>query len=321
MKAAVVKGAGQAPAYEDFDCPDALAGHHLIDVTASSLSQVTRAKAAGSHYSSSGHFPFVAGVDGTGRLADGQRVYFFGPQAPFGALAERSLVPATHCIALPDALDSVTAAAIAIPGMSSWAALIERARFVPGETVLVNGATGTSGRLAVQIAKYLGAGRIIATGRNAAALESLKLAGADFTISLEQDEGALSHAFEAHFREGVDVVLDYLWGPSARSLLIAAAKASAEAYPIRFVQIGSISAADILLPGAVLRSSAITLRGSGIGSVTLPRILHAVKQVFSASVPAGLQIATEAVPLADLNLHWSNADSSVRTVFTLRSGE
>ena len=318
MKAAVVKGAGQPPVYEDFDRPTALAGHHLIDVAASALSRITRSKAAGSHYSGSGAFPFVAGVDGIGRLEDGQRVYFFAPQAPFGALAERSLVPEANCIPLPDALDDVTAAAIAIPGMSSWAALTERARFVRGETVLVNGATGASGRLAVQIAKHLGAGRIIATGRNPASLESLKRAGADFTISLEQDENSLSRAFESHFRQGVDVVLDYLWGPSARSLLIAAAKASADAYPVRFVQIGAISGADIVLPAAVLRATAITLLGSGIGSVTLPRLLHAVKEVLNATVPAGLQITTEAVPLSDLNLHWGSSDSQVRTVFTLR---
>jgi len=316
MKAAVIKAAGQAPAYEDFEHPNALAGHHLIDVTASALSRITRAKASGSHYSGSGIFPFVAGIDGTGRLEDGQRVYFFSPHAPFGAMAERTLVPATNCIPLPDALDDVTAAAVAIPGMSSWAALTERARFVPGETVLINGATGTSGRLAVQIAKYLGAGKIIATGRNAASLESLKLVGADVTISLEQDEGNLGSAFERHFREGVDVVLDYLWGLSARTLLIAAAKASAEAYPVRFVQIGAISGSDIVLPGAVLRAAAITLLGSGIGSIALPRLLLSVKEVLNACVPAGLQIATEAVPLAQLDQYWGNADSLVRTVFT-----
>ena len=319
MKAAVIKGAGQPPAYEDFDHPDALTGHHLIDITASALSRITRAKASGSHYSGSGHFPFVAGVDGTGRLEDGQRVYFFAPHAPFGAMAERTRVPETHCISLPDALDDVTAAAIAIPGMSSWAALTERARFVRGETVLVNGATGTSGRLAVQIAKYLGAGKVIATGRNAASLESLKLVGADVTISLQQDEGNLGATFESHFREGVDVVLDYLWGVSARTLLIAAAKASTEAYPVRFVQIGAISGPDIVLPGAVLRAAAITLLGSGIGSVTLPRLLLSMQEVLNACVPAGLQIATEAVPLAELDQHWENADSLVRTVFTLGS--
>jgi hypothetical protein len=92
-----------------------------------------------------------------------------------------------------------------------------------------------------------------------------------------------------------------------------------EAYPVRFVQIGSIGGAEILLPGSVLRSVAITLLGSGIGSVSLSRLLHSVKEVFNASVPAGLQIATAAVPLADLSQHWGNADSQVRTVFTVGS--
>ena len=211
MKAAVVKAAGEHPVYADFDSPIPLAGHHVVDVTASALSHVTRSRASGSHYSSTGAFPFIAGLDGTGRCEDGQRVYFVWPQAPFGAMAEQCLVPEANCVALPDTIDDITAAAIAIPGMSSWAALVERAKFVAGETVLINGATGTSGRLAVQIAKHLGAGKIVATGRNAVALASLKQAGADVTISLEQDADSLSRAFESQFREGVDVVLDYVY--------------------------------------------------------------------------------------------------------------
>lgn len=316
MKAAVVTTAGQPPVYTDFDAPAALDAHHLVDVRASALSLVARARASGKHYSSNDTLPFVAGIDGTGRLANGERVYFFGPRVPFGALAERTLVPAAQCVALPAALDDVTAAAIAIPGMSSWAALTERAHFRAGETVLVNGATGTSGRLAVQIAKHLGARRVIATGRNAATLAALKQLGADATISLEQDEADLMRATEALFREGVDVMLDYLWGPSARALLIAAAKATAASRPVRFVQIGSISGAEIALPGAVLRAAPIALLGSGIGSVSLADLLGAVRGVFAAVAPAGLRIATEAVPLDELASHWSSPRSDTRTVFT-----
>lgn len=316
MKAAVVTTAGQPPVYADFDAPAALDDHHLIDVHASALSVVARSKAAGKHYSSTGALPFVAGIDGTGRLANGERVYFFGPRAPFGALAERTLVPAAQCVALPATLDDVTAAAIAIPGMSSWAALTERAHFRAGETVLVNGATGTSGKLAVQIAKHLGARRVVATGRNAAMLAALRSLGADATISLEQDEESLLRAAEPLFREGVDVVLDYLWGPSARTLLIAAAKAAAETQSVRFVQIGSISGDEIALPSAVLRAAPIALLGSGIGSVGLAGLPGAVQGVFAAVAPAGLQIATEAVPLGALGEHWSNTRSDTRTVFT-----
>ncbi|HEY1998983.1 zinc-binding alcohol dehydrogenase family protein [Paraburkholderia sp.] len=315
MKAAVVKAAGEAPVYADFDRPYPLAEHHLVDVTAAALSHVTRAKASGSHYSSTGVFPFVAGLDGTGRREDGERVYFFWPKAPFGAMAQQCLVPAANCVPLPAAIDDVTAAAIAIPGMSSWAALVERARFVAGETVLINGATGTSGRLAVQIAKHLGARKIVATGRNAAALGALKQAGADVIISLEQDADALSRVFEAQLRERVDVVLDYVWGASALSLLIAAARSLADDQPLRFVQIGAISGADLLLPAAVLRSAPISLLGSGIGSIPSARMLHAMQQVFDATASAGLQIATAAVPLEDLSTHWGNLSSQQRIVF------
>jgi len=230
-------------------------------------------------------------------------------------MAEHCIVKKARCIALPAALDEVTAAAIAIPGMSSWAALTERAKLVKGETVLINGATGVSGRLAVQIAKYLGAGKIIATGRNAGTLQSLKALGADETISLTQDNDALESAFQRQFHDGVGVVLDYLWGQSAELLLAAGAKASPEAVPLRFVQIGAMSAATITLPSAALRSSAIELMGSGIGSIPMPRLLGAIEQLLNATVPGGFEIATNSVPLSQVEDHWAN-ENQARTVFT-----
>ncbi|MCW5117832.1 zinc-binding alcohol dehydrogenase family protein [Burkholderia cenocepacia] len=320
MKAAVVEGAGQRPVYTEFEPPSAMPGHSLIDVTASALSRIAQGRAAGTHYSSVGAYPFVVGVDGVGRLDDGRRVYFFGAPAPFGAMAERTIAPDTQCVPLPDALDDVTAAAIAIPGMSSWAALTERARFVAGETVLVNGATGTSGRLAVRIAKHLGAAKVIATGRNAAALQALLSAGADAAVSLQQDDVHLARALEPHFRAGVDVVLDYLWGASAQTLLVVAAKATPGGRRLRFVEIGSISGADVLLPGAVLRATAIELMGSGLGSVPLPRLLASVRGVFEAAGEAGLAIDTRTVPLSAVGEHWGDSSSVVRPVFTMRGG-
>src|SRR5271156_5594833 len=155
MKAAIVRGAGQTPAYGDFSEPLPTSGESRIAVTAAALSPVVKSRASGTHYSASGQFPFVVGIDGVGRLDDGRRVYFVLPKAPYGSMAERAVVASAQCIALPDELDDVTAAAIANPGMSSWVAYQERAGLKAGETVLVNGATGTAGRLAVQIAKHL----------------------------------------------------------------------------------------------------------------------------------------------------------------------
>ncbi|MDQ0468654.1 quinone oxidoreductase family protein [Labrys wisconsinensis] len=319
MKAAIVRAAGQPPVYGDFAEPVPAAGEQRIAVTAAAVSQVVKGRAAGTHYSATGRFPFVVGIDGVGRLDDGRRVYFAMPAAPFGSMAERAVVPAARCLALPDALDDVTAAAIANPGMSAWAAYAERARLQPGETVLVNGATGTAGRLAVQIARHLGAKRVIATGRNPAALQEVAALGADATIPLAGSDAELEDRFRQEFAAGVDVVLDYLWGRSAERLLTAAAKAAPEAVPVRFVQIGAMSGADITLPAAVLRASAIVLMGSGFGSVPPARLLASIDALLQATVPAGLRIAATPVPLAEFEQAWPRDDSTRRTVFTLEA--
>ncbi len=212
MKAALIIAAGQAPVYGDFTAPVAAPGKSLIRVTAASISHVTRSRASGWHYSADGALPFIPGIDGTGIAEDGQRVYFVLPEPPYGAMAEFCSVDARRQFTLPDSLSDDSAAAMAIPGMSSWAALVERANLRAGETVLINGATGTSGRLAIQIARHLGAGKVIATGRNTRSFDDLRLLGADVTIPLAQDREALEAAFQAEFQQGVAIVLDYLWG-------------------------------------------------------------------------------------------------------------
>jgi NADPH:quinone reductase-like Zn-dependent oxidoreductase len=317
MKAAIVLGAGQTPVYGDFREPQPSPNAARIAVTAAAISHVVKSRASGTHYSASGQFPFVVGIDGVGRLDDGSRVYFVLPPAPYGSMAQRTVVPLAQCVALPDELDDVTAAAIANPGMSSWAAYTERAKLKAGETVLVNGATGTAGRLAVQIAKHLGANKVIATARNADALTAVAALGADVTIPLVENEAALEGRLKEQFAEGVDVVVDYLWGKSAERLLIAGAKAGPDAVPIRFVQIGSASGSDITLPGAALRSSAIELMGSGIGSIPLHRLVRCIGGLLQATGPGGFKIAARAVPLSEVEQAWPNDDSTRRTVLTV----
>jgi NADPH:quinone reductase-like Zn-dependent oxidoreductase len=316
MKAALVVKTGQAPIYSDFAEPVPSEGEHRIAVTAASLSHVTRSRASGTHYSTSGRLPLVPGIDGVGRDASGYRVYFVLPTAPFGSMAEQTRVKAAHCLTLPDELDDVTAAAIAIPGMSSWAAFQESARLQAGETVLINGATGASGRLAVQIAKYLGAKKVIATGRNPQVLASLASLGADVTIPLVEDEEALEHSLLEPFHEGIDVVLDYLWGSSMERLLVAATKAGKDGVPIRFLHIGSASGtSNISLPSPVLRSSAIQLMGSGMGSIPFNRLLMAIEGVLRAAVPGKFEIATTTVPLSNVEDAWSTENGQSRMVF------
>jgi NADPH:quinone reductase-like Zn-dependent oxidoreductase len=324
MKAAIITAAGKTPVYGEFREPVAGPETEVITVHASALSHLSKARSSGAHYSSDGLFPAVAGVDGVGLTANGRRVYFALPEAPFGALAEKCLVRSDQCIAIPDGVDDITAAAIANPGMSAWAALVVRAALQPGETVLVNGATGTAGRVAVQVAKYLGAGKVIATGRNAEELEEVKRLGADvvvpFTLDGANPQGAQEYeaALIEQFAGGIDVVVDYLWGESAQTIVIAVAKAVEDATPVRFVHVGAASGQQTMeLPGAALRSSAIVLMGSGLKSVPMPLLLESIGKVFDAVQPAKLQIATRVVPLAEVESVWASAGGKPRVVFTV----
>jgi len=322
MKAAVVEAAGKTPQYRDFPDPSPETGSELISVRAAALTHLTKGRASGAHYSADSIFPAVVGVDGVGITQDGRRVYFILPEAPYGAMAETTMVRTEQCIDVPSEVDDITAAAIANPGMSAWAALAERAHLIPGETILINGATGTAGRLAVQIAKYMGASKVIATGRDEQALEGVRALGADVVIPFKlgalHPHGAKEYeaALKEQFTSGIDVVVDYLWGKSAETVMIAIAKAVETATPVRFVHVGGASGDDVQLPGAALRSSPIVLMGSGLKSVPMPRLLAAISNVFQAVVPANLHIATKAVPLAQVEETW-NDDSKARIVFVM----
>jgi len=311
MKAAIITAGGKSPVYGDFRDPIASDGAELISVSASALSQFSKSRSSGEHYTSEGVFPAVAGADGVGRTADGRRVYFVLPEAPFGALAEKSLVRSKQCVPVPDGLNDGIAAAVANPGMSAWAALVERARLQPGETVLVNGATGSAGRLAIQLARHLGAGRVIGTGRNENELQELTQLGAHavipFSLGALHPFGAKQYeqALISEFAHGIDVVIDYLWGQSTKTAIVAIAKAVEDARPVRFVHVGGASRDEnIELPGAALRSSAIQLMGSGVKSVPFSKLLDAIKNVFATVAPADLRIATKEVPLSGIEEAW-----------------
>ena len=195
MNAVVVQSFDAPPRYTSFDDPVPGEGELLVNVTAAGLHPIVKALARGTHYGSSGKLPFIPGVDGVGRLADGTRVYFGASRFPFGSFAQRSVTSSGFMLPLVEGLDDATAAGIANPGMSSWVALKFRAQFTQGESVLILGATGVAGQLSVQIAKRLGARRIVASGRNPQALEKLKSLGADAVISLDQPTDALVAAF------------------------------------------------------------------------------------------------------------------------------
>lgn len=323
MKAAIVTSAGTNPIFGEFQSPVGREGLEVVHVTAAALTNLTKGRAAGSHYSADNHYPFVPGVDGAGTLADGRRVYFAMPESPFGAMAEQTLVDPRRTITLPDDLDDVAAAALANPGMSCFAALVERARFQAGETVLINGATGSAGLVAVQVAKQLGAGKVVVTGRNAQELETLRSVGADvaipFDLRPENAQGVehFEQALTAVFADGLDVIVDYLWGSSARTIIVAVAKAVEDAHPVRFVQVGESSREPVELPASALRSSAIQIMGSGLKSVPFPRLLESIRQTFDLAARGKLYLPTKVVPLSTVTENWE-ASGKPRLVFTMR---
>ena len=318
MHAAVVRAFDAPPCYTTFPDPVAAEGELPVTVTAAGLHPIVKALANGTHYGSTGELPFVPGVDGVGRLEDGSRIYFGIARSPYGTFAERALAANWMRIPLPEGLDDATAAGIANPAMSSWAALTGRAKFVAGENVLILGATGVAGRLAVQIAKRLGARRVIAAGRNPRVLEKLKELGADAVISLDQEHDPLVAAFRSEYGgAGVDVVLDYLWGPPAECVLEAISQRGLRqaASRVRFVQIGASAGGTINLRAASLRSSGLELLGSGFGSASLNQLRAAIEEFFKAAVTEPFEFNVKTAPLSDIEALWNRPEQGTRLVF------
>lgn len=318
MNAAVVQAFAAPPRYTTFADPFPGEAERLVAVTAAGLHPIVKALAAGAHYGSAGSLPFVPGVDGVGRLDDGTRVYFGVSRAPFGTFSERALAGPALCLPLPAAIDDVTAAGMGNPAMSSSVALTVRAKLVAGESILILGATGSGGQLAIQIAKRMGARRVVAAGRNPPALEALQDLGADRVLSLDQEHDALVAAFRSELtRPGVDIVLDYLWGPPAHALLEAIAqKGLCKAAPrIRYIQIGDSAGKTISLAGAALRSSGLELLGSGFGSASLDQISHALTGFFAMAAASPFQSSIQAVPLRDVEALWNSPTNGARLVF------
>lgn len=318
MYAAVLHAIGTAPRYEVFPEPavndkDAEA---IVHVHAASLKPVDRQLANGSHYAGRGELPRVCGSDGVGHLDNGQRVFFGGPRPPHGAMAQRTVVPRAFTFPIPENVNDKTAAALPNPGVSAWLSLAYRARLVRGENVLILGATGVTGKLAVKIAKILGAARVVAAGRNQQALHALYDFGADAIISLALPATELSEAFlrEAG-KSGFQVVIDYVWGGPAEAFLAAITRTEFAAiqFETRFVQVGESAAPTISLPAAVLRSTGLTILGTA-GIPPRDVLLEAFQQVMACAAKGELRIDTERVLLADIENAWQRDSPGRRLV-------
>jgi NADPH:quinone reductase-like Zn-dependent oxidoreductase len=323
MKAAVLHQLGQAPKYEDFPDPvPQTADQLLISVKAASIKNLDKGRASGAHYAPHTKFPDVVGVDGVGVLPNGKRIYAMGIT---GMIAEKALVDKKRIVPIPDEIDDATAAALPNAILGAALALKYRAAITPGKVVLVNGATGVTGKIAVQLAKYYGASRVIATGRNPSSLHDLPQLGADEVLSLSQDQNAFVSALKAiHTKTPVDLVIDYTWGTPVEWILhaIKGGGLNTPYQPIRIVTVGNMAGDNMNLGSAQLRSSAIEIMGSGFGS--LPPQAFAtmnteiIPELLKLAGRGGLRIDTEKVPLSEIENAWqSHVHPGVRRVMII----
>jgi NADPH:quinone reductase-like Zn-dependent oxidoreductase len=321
MKAAVLRAFGESPQYEDFPAPEAGDGEELIKVTAAPLNNIDRVRADGSHYSVKSaqarpSLPAVPGVIGTGRLPDGQRV-LFGSRT--GTMAEYAVVSRPATFPIPDEVDDASAAAVWNPGLSAWLTFAWRQKIEPGESVLILGATGVTGKLAVQLARYFGAGRVIAAGRNQAVLDGLADLGADAAIQLDQPDDQLAAAFTAQAGDrGFGIVVDYLWGRPTEILLgaIEHHDIKLRTERTRFVQVGEMAGSRISLPAAVLRSTGLEITGVGTGAMApMDVILGGLRELLDLIAAGKLRVDVDRIPLASVSEVWTRDQAGRRPVF------
>ncbi|KAH0396561.1 quinone oxidoreductase, partial [Aureobasidium melanogenum] len=301
MHAAVIDAWGASPKYTQVPIPTPDSDEVPVKVMCSGLHIVVRSIASGNHYAS-GVLPYTPGVDGIGyRLSDNKLVYFIS--FPGGAYQEILNVERRKMVELPDGIDPYQVAGYANPALSSWMALRARTKELPENfTVLVMGATSASGKVAVEVARVLGAGKVIGMSRNAATLSEV---GVDEMIVLDDN---LSNT-DCSAAAGVDVILDYLYGPVSQHVLSTVNFTR----PVQYVHIGGLAGTEMMLAGHVLRSKDITIRGAGPGSWSreamrpeIPKILNAFKTFKTQNV--------KVVPLSEIEEHWHNKNE--RVVFT-----
>jgi len=318
MHAAVVTSFGSPPRYQEFPSPrprdeDEL----LVDVLAAGLHPRVRSQANGSHYTSTGELPLVPGIDGVGRGPDGRLRYFVLPDTTMGAMAEQTVIDARRSVVLPESSDPVAVAAAMNPAMSSWVALRQRISFEPGQNVLVLGATGNAGRIAVQVAKHFGAGAIIGAGRDGDRLAGLSALGATDTVRLDGDPDEVAQRL-GRAAGAVDVVIDYLWGEPAVAAMVAVVTGRVDrGSPLTWIQVGSVAGPTAPIPSAALRAARLQIVGSGQGSVR-PRAILAELPALAEQITRGtFTIDAHPMPLADVERAWADAASTSERIVVL----
>jgi NADPH:quinone reductase-like Zn-dependent oxidoreductase len=322
MHAAVVTSFEEPPHYQEFNVPQPIDDREiLVNVLAVGLHPRTRSGASGTHYTSTGILPMIPGIDGVGEGPDGRLLYFVSDDDVVGTMADKAVVDVRRSIELPKDVDVAKVAAALNPAMSSWVALRRRIPIIPGQSVLVLGATGNAGSMAIQVAKRLGAGRVIGAGRDLARLNALSEVGADGVVRLSDDADATAKTL-AEAAADVDIVLDYLWGQPAQHAIVALlTNRSDRSREINWVQIGAMAGATIELPSVALRSANFRLQGSGQGSVSTTTYLAELPALVHEIDAGAIAVKATCDPMANVEEIWLRADlPGERTVLVTENG-
>ena len=315
MHAAVVTSFDSPPMFKDFPKPSASRESELlVDVLATALHPRVVSQANGSHYTSTDELPLVPGIDGVGRDANGMLHYFLLPDTAMGSMSEQTVIDVRRSIVLPEGTDPVAVAAAMNPAMSSWVALRQRVNFALGQNVLVLGATGNAGALAVQIAKRFGANKIIAAGRDQTKLAGLKQLGATETVLLDGTPEDIAERLGTASVD-VDVVIDYLWGETTTAAMIAlVTHRDDDSRPLTWIEIGSVTGPTAEIPSAALRACRLSIVGSGQGSVSAREFLAELPELALQISGGAFQVDTVEVPLREVEAAWADSQTTAKRI-------
>ena len=298
MRAAVIRELGSAPELGEVDEPD---GDGVIEVLAAPLNPVDLAVASGAYVAGHPPLPYVPGCEAVGRTVDGRVVWVFGGGFGLlrdGGIGERAAVGNAVVVEVPDGADPALAAGLGIAGLAGWLPFAWRAPLHGGESVLVLGATGSVGLVAVQAAKLLGAARVVAVGRDEARLEKAAALGADATVQLGAAADLVAAFRDSSGAEGPTYVFDALWGEP----LVAAVQAAAPGATV--VNLGQSAGPTAELPSGAVRGKNLNIHGHFAFGVPPEVFAEHYPRLVRHALAGEIQLDVERVPLDDVTDAW-----------------
>lgn len=308
MPAAVIIQHSVPPEYQRRQVPSRGIGQALVRVTAAPISPLDLLCATGRSYFGPPQLPYIPGVQGVGvvvegeRLIPGQRVWFTsdaGMKPGDGSMAAFCIIEESAALTLPEDVTDDLVAALGLSAIAAWMALTWRGHLQPGEQVLVLGASGAVGQVAVQAARLLGAGRVIAASRDQAALARALTRGADAIVDLTGDDvDDIHHRIIATCEGPLHLVIDPVWG------LPAEAAARALGVEGRLVNIGAASGPTARFDSATVRSRLHNILGYTNNALTQQQKAQALNTILAHAAAGRCTVDRETLPLSRAAEAW-----------------